>query len=88
MKVTFLSAIGYTDPSKNNGDCILVDNGSELVIYDCGCEEHARRVAEYMDKHAYSKAKLVLSTTMQTTSMVYPTLLSKISFLRFIRYCF
>ena len=61
MEVTFLSASGYTDPSKNNGDCILVDNGSELVIYDCGCEEHARRVVEYMDEHAYSKAKLVLS---------------------------
>ena len=51
MEVTFLSASGYTDPSKNNGDCILVDNGSELVIYDCGCEEHARRVVEYMDEH-------------------------------------
>ena len=38
-----------------------MDNGSELVIYDCGCEEHARRVVEYMDEHAYSKAKLVLS---------------------------
>ena len=61
MEVTFLSASSYTDPSKNNGDCILVDNGSELVIYDCGCEEHAHRVVEYMDKHAYSKAKLVLS---------------------------
>ena len=61
MVVTFLSANGYSDPSKNNGDCILVDNGSELVIYDCGCEEHARRVVEYMDTHAYSKAKLVLS---------------------------
>ena len=52
MEVTFLSASGYTDPSKNNGDCILVDNGSKLVIYDCGCEEHARRVVEYMDEHA------------------------------------
>lgn len=61
MVVTFLSASGYADPSKNNGDCILVDNGSELVIYDCGCEEHARRAVEYMDEHDYFKAKLVLS---------------------------
>lgn len=52
MEVTFLSASGYTDPSKNNGDCILVDNGSELVIYDCGCEEHARRVVEYIRRPA------------------------------------
>lgn len=61
MVVTFLSASNYTDPSKNNGDCILVDNGSELIIYDCGCEEHARRVVEYMNEHTYSTAKLVLS---------------------------
>ena len=48
MKSIFLSAKNYSDPSKNNGDCILVDNGSELVVYDCGCEEHALRVLDYM----------------------------------------
>lgn len=61
MKVIFLSAQSYEDPSKNNGDCIIVDTGSELVIYDCGCEEHATRVIEYMDDNGYSEAKLVLS---------------------------
>ena len=61
MKVTFLSAQSYEDPSKNNGDCIIVDTGSELVIYDCGCEEHAKRAIEYMDDNGYSEAKLVLS---------------------------
>lgn len=61
MKVQFLSAKGYNDPSKNNGDCILVDNGSELVVYDCGCEEHAQRVLDYMRQHGYRQAKVVLS---------------------------
>lgn len=61
MKVQFLSAKGYSDPSKNNGDCILVDNGSELVVYDCGCEEHARRVLNYMRQQGYRQAKVVLS---------------------------
>jgi ribonuclease BN (tRNA processing enzyme) len=61
MKVTFLSANTYDDPSKNNGDCILVDNGTELVIFDCGCEEHAMRVVECMEANSYQKAKLVLS---------------------------
>ena len=61
MKVAFLSAVDYENPSKNNGDCFLVDTGSELVIYDCGCEEHAKRVVQYMNNHYYSKAKLVLS---------------------------
>lgn len=61
MQTTFLSAKNYSDPSKNNGDCILVDNGAELVIFDCGCEEHAKRAIQYMDEHGYSTAKLVLS---------------------------
>lgn len=61
MKVTFLSAQSYEDPSKNNGDCIIVDTGSELVIYDCGCEEHAKRAIAYMDDNGYSEVKLVLS---------------------------
>lgn len=61
MKVIFLSANNYSNPSKNNGDCILVDTGSELIIYDCGCEEHAKRVIQYMSEHRYSEAKLVLS---------------------------
>lgn len=61
MQVKFLSAVTYNDPGKNNGDCILIDAGSELVIYDCGCEEHAKRVVQYMNDHFYSKAKLVLS---------------------------
>ena len=61
MKSIFLSAKNYSDPSKNNGDCILVDNGGELVVYDCGCEEHARRVLDYMRQHGYRQAKVVLS---------------------------
>ena len=61
MKVKFLSAKNYSDPSKNNGDCILVDNSSELVVYDCGCEEHAQRVLDYMRQHGYRQAKVVLS---------------------------
>lgn len=61
MYATFLSAKNYIDPSKNNGDCILVDNGSELVVYDCGCEEHAQRVLDYMRQHGYQQVKVVLS---------------------------
>ena len=61
MKSIFLSAKNYKDPSKNNGDCILVDNSSELVVYDCGCEEHAQRVLDYMRLHGYRQAKVVLS---------------------------
>ena len=61
MDVTFLSARNYSNPQNNNGDCILVDNGLELVIYDCGCIEHAKQVEKYMMQHDYHKAIIVLS---------------------------
>ncbi len=61
MEVKFLSAKNYSDPSKNNGDCILIDNGSELVVYDCGCDEHAMCVLNYIRQHGYQQAKVVLS---------------------------
>lgn len=61
MKVVFLSSKEYDDVDKNNGDCIIVDNGLELVVFDCGCEEHADRVEEYMRNNGYDKTKVVLS---------------------------
>lgn len=60
-KVIFLSSKNYNDPSKNCGDCILIDNSSELVIFDCGCEDHAKQVENYMIYHNYDTAKIVLS---------------------------
>ena len=60
-KVIFLSSKNYNDPSKNCGDCILIDNSSELVIFDCGCEDHAKQVENYMIDHNYDTAKIVLS---------------------------
>lgn len=61
MKVIFLSAKNYSNPSNNNGDCILIDTGTELIIYDCGCEEHAKKVIEYMKDNGYKKVKVILS---------------------------
>lgn len=61
MIVKFLSSISYEDRSKNYGDCILIDNGLELVVYDCGSEEHAKRVEQYMKERDYSQAIVVLS---------------------------
>lgn len=85
MTVKFLSAKNYNDPSTNNGDCILVDNGSELVIYDCGCEEHARQVVEYIRIRAIQMQSLFCPTTTQTTSTESLTLLRRALFQRFTR---
>ena len=65
MKIIVLSrkdSKEYTEGKKENyGDCFMIDTGDELVIYDCGSEEHAMRVIEYMDDHGYNQAKLILS---------------------------
>ena len=61
MKVIMFGTEELQDKSKNYGDCILIDDGKELVLYDCGSEEMANRVIEYMNKNGYSKVKVVLS---------------------------
>lgn len=61
MKIKILSSKNYEDPNYNHGDCFIIDTGSRLVIYDCGSEEHARHVIDYMDKNDYQTATFILS---------------------------
>lgn len=61
MKVRILSSKGYEDKSKDYGDCIIIDNGKEIVVYDCGSEEHANEVMKYMDSRKIEKVKIILS---------------------------
>lgn len=63
MQILVLSSKGHYAEceEKNYGDCFIIDTGDELIIYDCGSEEHALRAIEYMDDHGYDQAKLILS---------------------------
>lgn len=61
MKIKLLSSENYSGDIQDYGDCILVDSGTSLVVYDCGSEAHALRVKEYMKKRGYSTAIVVLS---------------------------
>lgn len=56
-----LSSQECDNKEKNNGDCLVIDNGEELVIYDCGCEEYANWIIDYMENNSYSSVKVVLS---------------------------
>lgn len=61
-EILILSSKNYENSETiNYGDCILINTGNELIIYDCGHEAHADVVMSYMKKHGYEKAKLVLS---------------------------
>lgn len=61
MKVIVLSSQECDDKNANNGDCFIIDNGKELVIYDCGCEEYAQYIIKYMKENGYQKVKVILS---------------------------
>lgn len=61
MKVKMLSSQGYSTDIQDYGDCILVDNGVEVLVYDCGSEAHAKRVEEYLRQRQIKKAIVVLS---------------------------
>lgn len=61
-EILILSSKNYENASTTNyGDCILINTGSELVIYDCGHETHADTVINYMSKNGFDKVKLILS---------------------------
>lgn len=61
MKLELLSAKTYLPQGPNYGDCILIDTDTELVVFDCGCEKHAKRVETYMAAHHRQSAVVVLS---------------------------
>lgn len=61
-EILILSSKNYENASTTNyGDCILINTGNELVIYDCGHKAHANAVIDYMSKNGFDKAKLILS---------------------------
>ena len=58
MKILVLGDNTYEESgSANYGDCFLIDNGEQLVIYDCGSTEHAEVVLKYMEKNKYDNMK-------------------------------
>lgn len=61
MYIKILSSKDYSPQGPNYGDCILIDNGTALVVYDCGCEEHAKQVESHMEANGYSQAIAILS---------------------------
>jgi len=61
MKITLLSSQNYENKENNCGDCIIIDTGIKAFVYDCGCEEHAKSVIQYLEKKQYDKVYVILS---------------------------
>lgn len=77
MKIKVLSSQQCEDKNGNNGDCFIVDNGQELIIYDCGCGDYANYVMEYMKENGYEKVKIVLSHNDDDHFKGIPVLIEK-----------
>ena len=60
-EIIILGSKNYEDQEKNYGDCIIINTGNDLFIYDCGSEEHANRVIDYMRDNNFRQATIVLS---------------------------
>lgn len=51
QEIKVLGSKDYETEGKNYGDCFIINTGKELYVYDCGSEEHAERVIDYMKKY-------------------------------------
>lgn len=61
MTLKMLGVKEYANKELNKGDCIIINTGQNLVIYDCGCEEHAKQVENYMKDNGFDKVHVILS---------------------------
>lgn len=64
FKVKLLGTKGYEDDgSARYGDCIIIYNeqNKQMVVYDCGSEQHAETVIEFMDDKGVSQTDVILS---------------------------
>ena len=63
-EVKILGTDGYE--GKENGwygDCIIIYNASssKMIVYDCGSEQHAERVIEFMGDNKITQTDVILS---------------------------
>ena len=62
MKALMLSSKQYLDSEKHDfGDCFICDTGTDVVVFDCGSEEHATKVINYLkDFYGNNKKAIVV----------------------------
>ncbi len=62
--VKVLGTKGYEDDgSARHGDCIIIynDQNKQMVVYDCGSEQHANTVLKFMNDNSILKTDVILS---------------------------
>ena len=61
MDLHVFGAKDYDDPSRDYGDCILLIDTNTAIVFDCGSEEHAKKVEKYLDNNGIDKVTVFLS---------------------------
>ena len=61
MKLKVLSSKDYEEKEKNYGDCSIIYDNINALIYDCGSEKHAMRVKEFLDEKKIKNVYVILS---------------------------
>ena len=52
MNTLMLSSKSYKESKEHDfGDCFISDNGNDVVVFDCGSNEHAEKVIEYLENN-------------------------------------
>lgn len=61
MNSLMLSSKSYKESNEHDfGDCFIIDNGSDVVVFDCGSNEHAEKVIEYLERNYGPSKKAIV----------------------------
>lgn len=61
MNALMLSSKTYKGHEEYDfGDCFIIDNGNDVVVFDCGSDEHAEKVIEYLESNYGSDKKAII----------------------------
>ena len=61
MEIKVLSSKEYEEEEKNYGDCIIIHHNANVIVYDCGSEEHAIRVKDFLKGKNINNVYVILS---------------------------
>lgn len=61
MEIKVLSSKEYEEKEKNYGDCIIIHHNANVIVYDCGSEEHAIRVKDFLKGKNINNVYVILS---------------------------
>ncbi|MBQ9315147.1 MAG: MBL fold metallo-hydrolase [Clostridia bacterium] len=61
MKSLMLGSKKYKESTEHDyGDCVITDTGNNVIVFDCGSEEHAKEVIKYLEDNYNTEKKAIV----------------------------